>query len=158
VGESGISNMSLGVEDSYVSNNIERFCNHVVVELLVPKSQFLVSWDPNQDIGENADRLARHFRVSTVVIARRALNLNLIDWTDYWSFYESQRDKWTRSREDSESSGDFYRTLKTRNGARFSRAVLTSAYEGRLLFREAAALLGTSVGTLDHYAKDMGVR
>ncbi|MBI2354967.1 MAG: hypothetical protein HYV06_08055 [Deltaproteobacteria bacterium] len=125
---------------------------------LVPKNLFLVTWNSNQNIGENADRLARHLRVSTVVIARRALDLNLIDWAGYWSFYESERDKWTRTREDSESGGDFYRTLKTRNGTRFSQAVLSSAYEGRLLFREAAALLGTSVGNLDHYAKEMGVR
>lgn len=158
LGESGISNVSLGVKDSHLSNSIERFCNQVAVELLVPKSLFLVNWNSNLDIGENADRIARNFRVSTVVIARRALDLNLIDWAGYWSFYESQRDKWTRSREDSEGGGDYYRTLKTRNGTRFSQAVLSSAYEGRLLFREAAALLGTSVGNLDHYAKDMGVR
>jgi len=158
LGESGISNVSLAVEDSHVSNRIERFCNQVAVELLVPRNQFLVSWNSNQDIGENADRLARQFRVSTVVIARRALDLNLIDWAGYWSFYESQRDQWTRTREDSEGGGDYYRTLKTRNGTRFSQAVLSSAFEGRLLFREAAALLGTSVGNLDHYAKDMGVR
>jgi len=152
VGESGISNISLGVEDTYICNNIEKFCNQVAVELLVPKSLFLVNWNLNQDIGENADRLARHFRVSTVVIARRALNLNLIDWATYWSFYESQRDKWTHIREDSEGGGDYYRTLKTRNGTRFSQAVLSSAYEGRLLFREAAALLGTSVGNLEEMA------
>lgn len=158
LGESGISNISLGVEDSHVSNKVEKFCNQVAVELLVPESQFLENWDLIQDIEENSDRLARYFRVSTVVIARRALNLNLIDWAGYWNFYESQRDKWTRAREDSEGGGDFYRTLKTRNGVRFSRAVLSSAYEGKLLFREAAALLGTSVGNLDHYAKDMGVR
>ncbi|MBW4057061.1 MAG: ImmA/IrrE family metallo-endopeptidase [Proteobacteria bacterium] len=158
LGESGISNVSLGADGSHVSNRIERFCNHVAVELLVPKNLFLVHWNLNQDIGENADRLARQFRVSTVVIARRALDLNLIDWADYWNFYESQRDKWTRTREDSEGGGDYYRTLKTRNGTRFSQAVLSSTYEGKLLFREAAALLGTSVGNLDQYAKNMGVR
>lgn len=158
IGESGISNLSLVASADEVGNDIERFCNKVASQVLVPQESFLEAWQPTDDLSRNADLLARHFRVSTVVISRRAYDLGFISRDDHWNYYESQKARWTRDDGDRGGGGDFYRTLKVRNGARFSRAVLGSAFEGQLLYRDAAALLGVKVGNLDKFAAELKVR
>lgn len=157
VGESGISNLSLATAREGVGD-VERFCNDIAAEVLVPEQEFLHEWDFHRTLSLNADEIARRFRVSSVVAARRAMELDLIPLDEYWEFYNKQKEQWRRAREEAEPGGDFYRTLKVRNGLRFSQAVLASAYRGKLLFREAASLLGTSLGTLDAFARELRVR
>lgn len=157
IGESGVSNLSLTTDRESISR-IEKFCNDVAAEVLVPSEEFGMEWKHVQTLEENCERLVRRFRVSAIVIARRALDMRLIGTEDYWAFFDEQRTQWRKAREDSSPGGDFYLTLKARNGSRFSRAVLASAYRGNLLFRDAALLLGTSAGNLDKFAKELQIR
>ena len=157
VGESGISNLSLTSDRSTI-NRIEKFCNDVATEVLVPKKLFMSEWNNALPLRENCERLCRRFRVSTVVIARRALDARAISLDQFWQFYNTERAHWTKAREEGSPGGDFYRTLKVRNGNRYSRAVLASAFRGKLLYRDAASLLGTSTGNLDRFAKELHVR
>lgn len=158
IGESGITNLSLTTNRAVLSR-VEKFCNDVAAELLVPEAVFRTAWDENQNLSDNAARLARRFRVSSVVAARRAVDLHFVSLDDYWLFYNEQREQWQRAQEErSSGGGDYYLTIKARNGEKFSRSVLASAYSGKLLFRDAASLLGISVCNLDSFAKEMRVR
>src|SRR5690606_23963375 len=59
VNASGISNL----QDTYSSNNaIERFCNQVAAELLVPEAELRPLHAAIAINGDPTDRLARHFK------------------------------------------------------------------------------------------------
>ena len=54
---------------------IEILCDKVAAEFLVPKHYFIQKWSETRDFR----KLSESFKVSPIVIARRALDLNLID-------------------------------------------------------------------------------
>jgi Zn-dependent peptidase ImmA (M78 family) len=61
---------------------IEILCDHVAAEFLVPKTLFLEKWSSSSDIR----RLSRFFKVSPIVIGRRALDLGCISRLPFLSF------------------------------------------------------------------------
>ncbi len=67
---------------------LEVFCNKVAAEFLVARAEFLERWRKDLTLNQNADALSRDFRVSTLVIARRALDLARITREDYGRLYE----------------------------------------------------------------------
>jgi len=156
IGESGISNPDLGASTLNRGIAIEIFCNRVAAELLTPRLNFLEDWNNSISIEDNLFRLVRHYRVSSIVILRRAYELEQITEVEFYEQYqrEIERQKPPRRNEE-EGGGDFYRTLKARNSNRLTGAILAAAYEGRLLYRDAARLLGVKVKTLEGIANSM---
>jgi Zn-dependent peptidase ImmA (M78 family) len=145
LGESGISNVRIGDIDYGTHRSLERKCNQIAAEFLVPAEDLLALWMPENPAGWNIDRNAKHFKVSRIVTARRAFDLGLIAEDDYKRYYAVESRKWE---EDNGSGGDFYRTLPVRNGGRFTNSVVNEAVSGRLLLRQAAALLNTQPGSV----------
>jgi Zn-dependent peptidase ImmA (M78 family) len=70
LGVSGVTDLA-----TKASNAVERVCNAVAGELLVPADQFKSKWNSPDDLS----RLASFYRVSRLVIARRALDMGLVD-------------------------------------------------------------------------------
>lgn len=54
----------------------ERFCDHVAAEFLVPAAEFQAAWNEAQSHEDPFHYLARRFKVSQLVIARRARDKN----------------------------------------------------------------------------------
>jgi Zn-dependent peptidase ImmA (M78 family) len=131
-----------GVSDPNVrpSNVAERYCNSVVAELLVPLDQFRRLWGSKESPESQLQPIARHFKVSTLVVLIRALETKAItpEQFDVLDQRERERLKGTSG----VGGGDFYRTQGSRLGKRFAQAVITSALEGRTLYRDAFRLLG----------------
>jgi Zn-dependent peptidase ImmA (M78 family)/transcriptional regulator with XRE-family HTH domain len=148
IGSSGISNIQLGRRDYGTDKQAEIFCNKVAAELLVPAKSLNSLWNMSMSQANNYETLARTFKVSKVVIARRALDLGKIDETEYRHFYRRQEEEWERDADEGGSGGDFHLTLPVRNGSRFTREVAASAVAGRTLFREAAALLNVKPASI----------
>ena len=73
IGQSGVSDLR-----SPTLKGIERTCNRIAADILVPRIEFLQQWQSNSDI----TRVAKLFRVSRLVIARRALDLGEIAQAD----------------------------------------------------------------------------
>ena len=73
IGKSGVSDAS---PDTHQKEEV--FCNAVAAEFLVPEVEFDTHWRHTEDWKENLPILEAHFRVSTWVIARRALTLGKI--------------------------------------------------------------------------------
>jgi Zn-dependent peptidase ImmA (M78 family) len=70
----------------------ERFCNAAAAEFLVPEPELRAVWtgadvDLDQSLGRTFQFLARRFKVSELVAARRALDLRLITREAFSSFY-----------------------------------------------------------------------
>jgi Zn-dependent peptidase ImmA (M78 family)/DNA-binding XRE family transcriptional regulator len=159
IGQSGISNLDLGNRQLSASQNIERFCNRVAAEVLVPESSFQLEWQGNARISDNLARLIRIYRVSSLVILRRALDLGKLTWPKYLVHYQEEKEKYQRRETRAESSGgNFYATLGSRNSKQLIRAVLSQTFEGRLLHRDAARLLSVKVEKLGRVAAEFGVR
>lgn len=137
-------------------NVVEIFCNRVAAEFLVPANEMTQAWQEVKGGDKPFERLARLFKVSPVVAARRVLDLELISRARYFAFYKEYREAAAERRARGPSGGNFYLTLGSRLGRRFPAAVYSAAKEGRLPYREAYQLTGLSGSSYDRFGKELG--
>jgi Zn-dependent peptidase ImmA (M78 family) len=157
IGRGGVSNASLINDIDY--SLVENVCNTVAAEVLVPQEKFKELWDYNNtDFHEQAENLSRTFKVSSVVIARRALDMELISKEIFFEYYKTLQNIWRKVKKRKESGANFHSTFPLLNSRKFTDAVCNEIYSDRLLMREGMALLGTSkYQTIDNYAKEKGL-
>jgi Zn-dependent peptidase ImmA (M78 family) len=132
----------------------EKFCNKVAAEFLIPAKDFSQAWEETELTADRYKQLAKQFKVSPIVVARRALDMNYISQQAFSEFYREYVKAELKAKG---SGGDFFATQHVRVGERFGRAIVTAAKEGRLLYRDAFQLVGFGGATFDKFAKDLGV-
>lgn len=137
--------------------DVEHICNQTAAEFLVPEDELKTVWNGIKTDPERFNYLARHFKVSSIVAARRALDLMLISKSEFFEFYRSWLEIERKQTRDEDGGGNFYNNLNFRIGRRFAEAVFTSAKEGRLLYNEAYRLTGLNADTFEKYAKHLGI-
>ena len=140
-------------------NAVERFCNGVAAELLIPALELQTFWPRARRAAQPFQAIAAEFKVSPVVAARRALDLNLISRSTFFAFLEEQREDEERRqaiKKAKKGSGDFYLTQEVKIGRRFGEAVIRAARAGRLLYRDAYQLTGLYGQTFDRFAEGLG--
>lgn len=133
----------------------ERYCNRVAAEFLIPAYKLTERWGEARSLERPFHAVARWFKVSPVVAARRALDLNLITKPEFFRFYEQDREDWLRQKaadRKKSSGGNFYATQDIRLGRRFSAAIVRAAREGRVLYQDAFRLTGLKGETFHTYA------
>ena len=124
-------------------NRTETWCNKVAAEVLVPFEQLHGRRQPEGELYQELRRLARIFKVSTLVILRRFLDAGILDYRTYHNAYEEELERLLGMEpRQTSSGGDFYNSTLVRTGHRFARAVLSSAWEGRTSFTDAMRMLG----------------
>ena len=148
IGESGVSNITLDPTQP-PSLKIEKFCNQVAAEFLVPAKMLTKKWNRRQEVMDNVKKLARMFKVSTLVILRRGYDLDLIPKPQFQSLFIHEMDVAIENMKKTASGGDTYLNIITRNSARFVRDLLCATLEGKVLYREAARLLNVNVDTVE---------
>jgi len=129
-------------------NRVEEYCNQVAAEFLVPAALLRVAWDRRANLERGFQPLARQFKVSALVAARRAQDEGLISRNEFLQFYRTQARRATKK-----PGGDFFRTQNNRVGARFAMAVDRATREGSLLYRDAYHLTGLTGDTFKKYLK-----
>ncbi|MEW6039243.1 MAG: XRE family transcriptional regulator [Pseudomonadota bacterium] len=139
LGESGISDPEIARLPEQAA---ERWCNAVAAELLVPMADLRREYRAGISIQEEIQSLARGFKVSTLVALRRLFDAGFIDQAALWQTYREELARIRALNLGGGDGGDFYRTLGTRTGKRFARAVLSSTLEGQTLFQDAFRMLG----------------
>lgn len=154
LGQEGLSNVE---PLSAPAPSVESWCNAVAAELLVPLAIVKQEFAPNAPLREEANRLARRFKVSTLVVLRRIRDLRVIVDSKVRKAYQEE----VQAAEEAlkrGAGGDFYRTQGARLGERFIRAVAVSALEGQITYTEAFRLLGVrKASTFDELARRCGV-
>jgi len=130
------------------NNAVEKACNKAAAEFLVPEREMLGLWADAQRQREPYQFLARRFKVSEVVAARRALDLNLIGKGSFFDFYNEHKKRFFKIKQ---GGGNYYNTQNVRLGRRFVSAVATAAKEGKMLYSEAYDLTGLYGKTFDNY-------
>ena len=149
LGASGVSGMEKLLP---ADNDIELFCNQVAAEFLVPEALLPAVWASAKHAADPYKAAAREFKVSSIVIARRLFDLQLISRAEYFRVYAAQIAASARTG----SGGNFYSTLRVRLGGRFAAAVYRAAKEGSLQYREAYELTGVSGETYDKFGALVG--
>ncbi len=134
----------------------ERWCNRVAAELLVPLEVLRRELDVFADLEGEVSRLARRFKVSTLVVLRRIHDAGALSREEFWAAYD---DELARLRGLSKGSGgNFYLTLGARVSKRFARALVESTLEGRTGFTEAFGMLGLKkMETFNELGRKLGV-
>jgi Zn-dependent peptidase ImmA (M78 family) len=142
----------------FPDQNIERWCDQVAAELLVPMDEFRRDLRPGEPLQESTNRLARRFKVSTLVILRRLFEAGAIANREaFWRAYRAENDRLREISPPGTTGGDFYRTLGARVSRRFEYALVSSALGGRTPFTEAFRLLGCKrMATFDNLAHRLG--
>jgi len=136
---------------------MEQACDRVAAEFLVPERELRRTWPSVRSHPDRFQQIARRYKVSQIVAARRALDARLIDREAFLSFYRAyQRDE-RRAAQSRPDGGDFYASQNLRVGQRFASAVVRAAREGKLLYSEAYRLTGLYGRTFEHYAASLGL-
>ena len=135
---------------------VETFCDRAAAEFLVPASELRAIWPDVKRDASPFELLARRFKVSPIVIGRRAMDLRLVDRKDFFDFYNAYIQQERRGRQDA-SGGDFYRNQNARVGALFATEVIRAAQEGRIGFKTAYELTGLNGGAFQEYARRLGM-
>jgi Zn-dependent peptidase ImmA (M78 family) len=134
----------------------ERWCNQVAAEFLVPMEMFKQQFNRHADLRDELDRLARQFKVSTLVVLRRMHDAGALETDRYWAAFQEELKRLKKAAKG--SGGDFYLTLGARVGKRFARALVISTMEGRSSFSEALRLLSfRKMATFDELGRNLGV-
>ena len=135
---------------------MERWCNRVAAELLVPLAVLRNKIDGCADLQDELQRLARHFKVSTLVILRRVHDAGRLTRGELWEAYDAELARLRKMPKG--SGGDFYLTLGARVSKRFARAMVVSTLEGRTAFTETFRMLGLKkMATFNELARSLGV-
>ena len=119
---------------------VERWCNRVAAELLVPLAALRDALNPHADPLLELNRLARRFKVSTLVILRRIHDAGRLTRDELWTAYDVELARLRALPKG--SGGDFYLTLGARVSKRFARALVVSTLEGHTAFTETFRMLG----------------
>ena len=108
------------------------------------------------DLLAEANRLARRFKVSTLVILRRIHDAGGLTREQFWRAYQEELERLQEIPRG--SGGDFYLTQAARVSKRFARALVASTLEGQTLHRDAFRLLGFSkLRTFQELGHSLGV-
>ncbi|MCA9095953.1 MAG: ImmA/IrrE family metallo-endopeptidase [Planctomycetaceae bacterium] len=153
LGQNGVFNLEQMMP---AQNEIEKFCNRTAAEFLIPEYKLTTVWKEAKETSKPFSVIARIFKVSPVVAARRALDLKFIQKAEFFRFYEQDREEWLKLKSENrkkKSGGDFYRTQNVRLGRKFSAAVVRAVREGKMPHLEAFRLTGLKGETFQSYSK-----
>jgi len=156
LGASALSNASGEPLDGYRREEV--WCNAVAAELLVPLVAFRPALEPNEPLSSAMQRLARQFKVSTLVILRRLLDAEALSREAFDQAWLMEVERLRALTESSGGGGNFYRTTLSRVSRRFARALVESTLEGQTLYRDAFRMLGVAkTETFNTIGREVGV-
>ena len=137
-------------------NKVEQWCDKVAAELLVPLEVVRKEYRKNNSLPEEMNRLAKRFKVSTLVALRRIYDAGGVNRTQMWETFQVELQRLKKMPRG--TGGDFYLTQTARIGKQFAQALVISTLEGQTLYSEAFHLLGFSkLETFQNLGRHVGV-
>lgn len=132
----------LDIEQFQPANTaIEKLCDAVAAELLVPEKELRKAWDNLKNDRQHLLALERNFKVSKIVLARRLMDLGIYTKAQFFSFYKQYTSQFDSKKEHTENGGgSFYANQSFRVGRKFFNTVDAAAQSGRLLYTDAYKL------------------
>lgn len=146
-GRSGVSNPEL-VAFTGKGYPLELRCNSIAANLVAPAVDMVTAWKSKGTAGS----VAGYFRVSEIVILRRALDLRLIDEVEFKQKISAIPKRVAKKGK----GGNFHTTLVARNSPLFTQTLLGEVKRGSVTYREAARLLNIKPSTISKLGKKKG--
>lgn len=135
-----------GIEHPWrVENEDEQLCDRIAAEFLVPADLLQEDWKAKNTFVD----IAKKYKVSVLVTARRALDCNLITKDDFLRFYRSYKAN-IHLKTGNSPGGDFYRTALKRISKTFAIHINNAVKSNRLLYRDAYMLTGLQGSTFSN--------
>jgi Zn-dependent peptidase ImmA (M78 family) len=154
LGETALTDVSPA---SRPTQGVERWCNQVAAEFLVPLDLVKKEFDPQEDFADEVQRLVRLYKVSSLVILRRLFDAKKLNRDEFDTAYSKEVAR-LKALAKSGGGGDFYNMQNVRTGKRFARAVILSTLEGQTLYRDAYKLLGVvKQETFNQLGQSLGI-
>ena len=148
--QTGVSNVA---EDEDSAIEMERFCNAVAAEFLVPGNMLLPWWrsHPSMSSYKKVNALARLSKASFVVVARKACDEGLIGRDEFFRLYAQHKEEASPAKRSSNSGGNYYLNERYKLGLVFSDAVRIAVNSDYLSYRDAYDLTGMSAPSFQKY-------
>lgn len=127
---------------------IEILCDNVAAEFLVPKKAFNEVWHAKPN---NFKYASRFFKVSEIVVARRALDTGKISRSHYFNFYNEYSNRALIRKDKQGNGGDFYATTRKRLSVAFATHINQAVKNGEMLHRDAYKLTGLKGDTFQNF-------
>ncbi len=156
LGGSALSDAAMTVRDGVTA---EMWCNQVAAEVLLPLAALRSDYQRNPGT-EELERLARKYRVSTLVVLKRIFDAGFLAWEDYRERYDSERERVIAilDAKRGNGGGNYYYAQPLRLSRQFAHSVIASVFEGSTTYRDAYRLLGTKKHeTFERLAAELGV-
>ncbi len=151
------SSAAFDLREIHVADDpMEKKCDQAAAEFLVPAELMSDRWQEAKEEEDPFVYIARLFKVSEIVAARRALDLGLISKDTFLKFYEGYRKRVYKKQTDKSPGGDFYATQNMRVGRIFATNVILAVKSEKLLYDEAYRLTGLYGKTFEDYAATLG--
>lgn len=159
LGKSGIDRPEPGVPDQ---PEIERWCNAVAAEVLIPRQLLRSTYDRNAQLEDEVSRLATTFRASGLVVLSQLHDIGALSWNDYVAARDDERGRalaaLEESRADESTGGNWYLNMPIIVSRRFLSAVIADTAAGGTAPTEAMQLIGSRsrkslTGLVQRYGK-----
>lgn len=151
--QTGVSNVP---DDDDSTEGVERFCNAVAAEVLIPGHMLRNAWNGMSRSSYDKTRaLARACKVNFVVVARKARDEGIIGGDEYkalWKRYDSERPVSKKKGQ----GGDYYNTKRYKLGNVFSDAIFTAVNSNFISYRDAYDLTGMTAPSFSQYFEAVG--
>lgn len=132
----------VGLKYDDVDNGQEDICDRVAAAVLVEDNTLRRLWN------EGIMKLSRKFKVSSIVIARRAMDIGLLTKEEFFAYYNKVKDLRPAPKKNRDG-GNFYATALHRIGYSFLVHIRNAINSNQLLYRDAYALTGYSGNTFN---------
>ncbi|MDR4493009.1 MAG: ImmA/IrrE family metallo-endopeptidase [Nitrospirales bacterium] len=154
LGETALSSVEIAQEEE---KDVERWCNAVAAEVLVPLDILEQAVQPKEPLEDAKPRLARQFKVSTLVILRRLRDVGFLSNRRFFTCFKEEVEHIAELQKKG-GGGNFYLSQSARASKRFTRALAESTFEGQTLYRDAMKMLGISkISTFHNLARRLSV-
>ena len=146
------NSIGIGYEPIHPSSQpLEKFCDSVAAEILVPSSFFENDWKGSEGtFREKISKLANQYHVSKLVIAKKALDSNFIEQSDFWSFYNH----YTSVPFKKSSGGDYWNSKPYEVSRKFYSFVDSALKQGKILPSNAYKLTNMKANTYENFKKN----
>lgn len=156
LGEGGVDDIDLAMR---ATGTIEQWCNAVAAEFLVPAATLATAAfdDDSDSLTSELERLARRYKVSTLVVLRRLRDVGAVDAATYPAAYQAELER-VLALMGNGTGGNWLTTQPRRLGKPFTRAVLERTIAGATTYGDSFRLLGTrNPATIQKLAQQLGV-
>lgn len=155
LGETGLSDLERSSVRDVV---VERWCNRVAAEMLVPAAELISEYKAESAVTSELQRLARRFGVSTLVVLLQLRDADFFDRDTFSELYDDELERLMSFEKSSSDGGSFYNTFPVQNSRRFLQSIISNTLEGQTLYQDAFRLTGLrKQETFDKMAEHLGV-